>query len=107
VKLSSTHVEENLRGIAIHPVQLYESGLLFILSLLLFWRWHKRSFPGEIFLLYFAIYPIIRGVTEMYRGDSIRGFVIEGVLSTSQFISILIFLVAAISYVAIRRKQSR
>jgi hypothetical protein len=33
---------------------------------------------------------------EIYRGDGIRGFVIEDILSTSQFISILVFIAGAI-----------
>jgi phosphatidylglycerol:prolipoprotein diacylglycerol transferase len=37
------------------------------------------------------IYPIIRSIIEIYRGDTIRGFVIDGILSTSQFISIGVF----------------
>jgi prolipoprotein diacylglyceryltransferase len=36
-------------------------------------------------------YPIIRSVTEIFRGDLIRGFVIDEILSTSQFISLLVF----------------
>jgi len=42
-------------------------------------------------------YPIIRSIIEMYRGDLIRGFIIDDVLSTSQFISILVFLGASIA----------
>jgi phosphatidylglycerol:prolipoprotein diacylglycerol transferase len=37
------------------------------------------------------LYAIGRSIVEVYRGDSIRGFVIDPYLSTSQFISIFIF----------------
>jgi len=49
-----------------------------------------------VVFVYFLAYPIIRSVIEIFRGDLIRGFVIDGILSTSQFISILIFLAAAV-----------
>jgi prolipoprotein diacylglyceryltransferase len=48
-------------------------------------------------LTYFMAYPIIRSIIEIYRGDTIRGFVIDGVLSTSQFISALVFIAAAVA----------
>lgn len=98
VTLNSSHVQEDLRGIPIHPVQLYESLLLFALFGFLFWRWHRRRFAGEIVLFYFMIYPIIRSVTEMFRGDAIRGFVIPGLVSTSQFISLLVFVATLTIY---------
>jgi prolipoprotein diacylglyceryltransferase len=44
-------------------------------------------------------YPVIRSVVETFRGDTIRGFVIEGVLSTSQFLSGLIFLGALVTLI--------
>ena len=35
------------------------------------------------------LYAITRGILEIWRGDLVRGFVIPGVLSTSQFIGLL------------------
>ena len=35
------------------------------------------------------LYSITRGIIEVWRGDLVRGFVIPGVLSTSQFIGVL------------------
>ena len=47
-------------------------------------------------LTYLLTYPILRSIIEEFRGDSIRGFVVDGVLSTSQFISVMIFVVALV-----------
>ena len=98
VEMSSVHVQENMRNVAIHPSQMYESLSLFLLggSLLLVWKY--RKFPGQVVMLYFLIYPIIRSFLEVFRGDSIRGFIIEGYVSTSQFISGFIFLGAVFGY---------
>ncbi len=87
-------VPASLHGIALHPTQLYESiSLMFLLAVLL-WVFFHRKFEGQVVLTYFLGYPIIRSIIEIYRGDQIRGFVIDGRVSTSQFISALVFVVA-------------
>lgn len=104
IKLHSDLVDAALRGIPLHPTQLYESSALLILFLGLLWVFKNRKFEGQVTLTYFMAYPIIRSLVEIYRGDVIRGFVIDGVISTSQFISILVFVAALITLV-IRLKQ--
>ncbi len=76
-------------GVALHPTQLYEAGAeLAILALLLVMERRGRAFPGRTFWIYMFLYGVSRFVIEMFRGDE-RGIVF-GVLSTSQFISVLI-----------------
>jgi phosphatidylglycerol:prolipoprotein diacylglycerol transferase len=65
----------------------------------------RKRFDGQVGLTYFMLYPIIRSIIEIFRGDSVRGFVIEGLLSTSQFISILVFAAAWIM-LSVRMRQS-
>ena len=48
-----------------------------------------------MFWLYVLLYAITRGILEIWRGDLVRGFVIPGVLSTSQFIGLLLAVLAA------------
>ncbi len=80
-------------GVALHPTQLYESGAdLVILVLLLLTERRGRPFAGRTFWLYMLLYGASRFVVEFYRGDP-RG-VVFGVLSTSQFIALLIVPVA-------------
>lgn len=90
IKLYSDLVEPGLRGVYLHPTQLYESVLLFSLFFLLRYLRRKQKFDGQILLYYLVFYSVIRSVVEVFRGDSIRGFVIPGVLSTSQFIALLV-----------------
>ncbi len=74
--------------IPLHPTQLYEAGAeLLILALLLVTERKGRSFAGRTFWAYMLLYAISRFVIEIYRGDP-RGTV--GVLSTSQFISVVL-----------------
>jgi len=106
VVLNSELVDPSMRGIHLHPTQLYESASLFILTAVLLYVFKRRKFDGQVTLIYFMTYPIIRSIIEIYRGDTIRGFVIGDWLSTSQFISILVF-VAALIMTFVRLKQVR
>lgn len=101
ITLYSELVDPSLRGVPLHPTQLYESSSLFILFLGLLWVFKKKAFDGQVTLTYFMVYPIIRSIIEVFRGDLIRGFVIEDLVSTSQFISFLIFVLA--TYALFRR----
>jgi phosphatidylglycerol:prolipoprotein diacylglycerol transferase len=96
IKLNSELVDIGLRGVPLHPTQIYESLSLFILFAGLMVIGKTKRFAGQVGLTYFMIYPIIRSIIEIFRGDTIRGFLIEDMLSTSQFISILVFLAASI-----------
>lgn len=90
-------VEPSLRGIFLHPVQAYESAALFMLFAGLMVLHKRRIFDGQIVLTYLIIYPVIRFTMEMFRGDAMRGFLFEGALSTSQFLSLLVICGALIT----------
>jgi phosphatidylglycerol:prolipoprotein diacylglycerol transferase len=106
IRLYSDLVDKDMQGIPLHPTQIYESTALFILFFGLLYVFRKRSFDGQAVLTYFMAYPIIRSIIEIFRGDLIRGFVIDGILSTSQFLSILVFIGASV-FLSIRLKQVR
>lgn len=104
IRLYSDLVDPALRGIPLYPTQLYEAASLFVLVCGLIWVHLHKKFDGEVAIVYFMTYPIIRSVIEIYRGDLIRGFIIDDVLSTSQFISILVFIAGAITlYVRVKQ----
>jgi phosphatidylglycerol---prolipoprotein diacylglyceryl transferase len=99
IRLHSDLVDRTLQGIPLHPTQLYEFVALLILFFGLLMIFRKKAFDGQMVLTYFMAYPVIRSVVEIYRGDLIRGFVINGLFSTSQFISLLVFIVASCALV--------
>lgn len=99
VRFYSDLVDRAYHGIPLHPTQLYEATSLGVLFLGLLWIFKNKKFDGQVTLTYLIGYPIIRSIIETFRGDLIRGFVIEGILSTSQFISILVFLAACVALV--------
>jgi phosphatidylglycerol:prolipoprotein diacylglycerol transferase len=89
-------------GVALHPVQLYESMVCLALFLLLVWLARRRHREGDIILAYTGLYAVARFVLEFFRGDADRGFVFGGLLSTSQFIAIAM-LVAVVLAACFRR----
>lgn len=91
-------------GVALHPTQLYEAGAeLAILALLLLTERRGRAFPGRTFWLYMLLYAISRYVIEMFRGDE-RGIVF-GILSTSQFISVVLVPLSFVMLVWLSRRS--
>jgi len=77
-------------GIPLHPVQLYESIVCLILFAILVRLSRRKRFDGEVILAYTLLYAVARFILEFYRGDADRGFVFSGLLSTSQFIAIIL-----------------
>lgn len=99
-----------LNDVCRFPVQLLEAGLNLVLFLILYWLYRKsltcRPLQGKLLLCYLMSYSVIRFFDEFLRGDAIRGFVLG--MSTSQFISILLFLVSGIVLtVLICRERAR
>lgn len=91
---------------ALHPTQLYEAGWISLILISLLMMRSRKQFSGQLFLVYLILYSAGRGVLELFRGDLARGFVIEGVISNSQFISLLIIAVAIYFYWR-QRKEAR
>ena len=75
--------------VPLHPTQIYLSINAFLIFLILQWAYRRRTFDGEVFWLYVLLYAITRGLIENLRGDSVRGFLFPGVLSTSQLICLV------------------
>jgi len=88
----------------LYPTQLFDIGInLIILAVLIFLSKRKR-FAGQLFLVYIVMYAIGRSINEIYRGDEARGFVMGGALSHSQFIAIILFVIAVFVWVRWRKK---
>lgn len=88
----------------LHPTQLYSVGMLVIILAVLFFLNKRKQFDGQLFPVYLMIYAVGRSVIEEFRGDEARGFILNGALSHSQFISLFIFLGAAVLYFFLLRK---
>jgi len=91
-------------GVGLHPTQLYSAGMLLTIGLFLSWFRFRKQFHGQVFMLYLILYAVGRSIIETVRGDGARGYVIEGILTHSQFISI--FVIGAVIYFYIRLSKN-
>jgi phosphatidylglycerol:prolipoprotein diacylglycerol transferase len=72
----------------LYPVQLFDSAVAIII--LLWLHATVNRYPGYKFLMVLLMYTTLRFVSEFFRGDIQRGFIIEGYLSNAQFVSMII-----------------
>ena len=87
-------------GLARHPTQLYESFFC-VIAFAFFYKYFevikRRFFVGAVGISIVGSYALFRFANEYLR-DDYRGWVIENTLSTSQFISAVIFLLLLCSF---------
>jgi len=76
---------------ALVPTQLIEASINLIGFLFLLRLWRRRHFQGQVFLAYLILYSVERFIVDFWRNDP-RGEMMG--LSTSQFISAVIFPIA-------------
>lgn len=104
---SARGLHAGLPGVPIHPTQVYLSlTALMILGVLLI-AYRKKRFHGRIIAGYVMLYSVARFFIEFLRGDADRGGVLGGKLSTSQFLAVPVFAIAAGAYVALARRYRR
>ncbi|MBV6640265.1 MAG: prolipoprotein diacylglyceryl transferase [Cyclobacteriaceae bacterium] len=90
---------------ALHPTQLYEATLIGSILVILYMLKRHGRLEGKLFFVYVILYASGRSIIEIFRGDVRRGYIIEGVLSHSQFISLLL-IAFAIGYYFLRMRKS-
>lgn len=88
----------------LHPTQLYSSTMILAILVIILFVSRRKQFDGQLFMLYLMLYAIGRSIIEVFRGDLERGFLIDNMLSNSQFISILVFLTALFFYIRLAKK---
>ena len=91
-------------GVSLIPTQIISSGLDFLHFFILLYfvkKWNKHD--GQVTGLFFMLYSAGRFVREYFRGDLERGSV--GVLSTSQFIAIFMFVFGAVFFFVLSKKK--
>ena len=85
---------EQANGVSRFPIQLVEAAFNLALFVLLWTLQKKGKFQGKRLVLYLLCYSVGRFVFEFGRGDTYRGIWFG--LSTSQYISVGLFLVAVV-----------
>lgn len=94
-------------GVSLFPSQLAESLAAFLIFLLLIAFRRRKKFEGQIFLIYLLVYSMARSILEIFRGDSIRGYIVPDRVTTSQFISGIFVLIVLVIYYWLRKRGGR
>jgi phosphatidylglycerol---prolipoprotein diacylglyceryl transferase len=92
-----------LAPLKLHPTQLYETGAALLILVLLLLIHRRRRFDGQVILAYAMLYSVARFIIEYWRDDP-RGEIY--VLSTSQFIALVLFVGALATFIYRLRKPS-
>ena len=93
---------DSANGVPRFPVQLVEALCNLIFFLILNHLLRRGKCQGKLIAVYLILYTPTRFLLEFLRGDNYRGFL--GPLSTSQLLSVVLF-IPAILYLIIRRKK--
>ncbi|MEM5777781.1 MAG: prolipoprotein diacylglyceryl transferase [Candidatus Aenigmatarchaeota archaeon] len=88
----------------VHPVQLYDSYLNFLLFLFLLEYRDKKRFEGELFLLFLVGNSIIRFFVEYFRWG-VSAKVVLGFITQAQIASIVIILGSLVFWKILKEKQ--
>lgn len=81
-------------GVRRFPISLVECAFNIIVFVILLYLYKKQKCNNKIIFIYMLAYPVGRFIFEFFRGDLIRGIYFG--LSTSQWISIALFIVGFI-----------
>ncbi|MFU0825415.1 prolipoprotein diacylglyceryl transferase [Clostridium sp.] len=81
-------------GQIVHPAQVYEFVLDYILFIFLWKRSFRKKFEGELFVIYLIAFPVIRGIVEFFRTNP----VIWGPFSISHLLSLVLIIIGLIAY---------
>ncbi len=98
-------IHRGLPGVPLHPTQLYSSLNGFVLLGIVIYVYAHKRFHGQVITVFVALYSVSRFVLEYFRGDAERGFVFGGLLSTSQLVTIGLFVAAVAGYVVLDRRH--
>jgi phosphatidylglycerol:prolipoprotein diacylglycerol transferase len=83
-------------GVRMHPTQIYEFLAEMLIFAVLMWTWKRRQFAGQVFGTYAFLYGTARYFLEFYRDDPERGSMFGGIMTTTQFVSLLLVIVGGI-----------
>ena len=93
-------------GTWVYATQIYLSANGFFLAGLGRWLLSRRKFAGQVVWTTTAVYCVTRSIIEHFRGDdAARGMVVPGALSTSQAISIPLFLLSLFMLLRLSRRR--
>ena len=91
-------------GIPLFPMQIVESICNLVIFIIILGTYKKYKGTYKTIAIYAVLYSIVRFVLEFYRGDEIRGI---RLFSTSQWISIVLFVVGIVLFIYDNKKNNK
>ncbi len=88
-----------------HPTQLYESFMLIIAFIFLLWWWKRKKFDGEMTMIMFALYGVIRFIVEIFRENTPNQYLFGLPVSLAQYLSLALIAVFSV-IVFVKRKKT-
>lgn len=98
-------LDHETHGIGVHPTEIYDALLNFILYVFLAWLFRRKKFDGQIFATYLIIYAVFRSIAEYFRGDYPTDHVHAG-LTSAQLVSVPIFVTGIILALFLSRRAA-
>lgn len=94
-----------LNGSTRFPIQLVEAFINLMLFFLLATLLKKNISKNRLLCVYLFLYSIERFIIEYFRGDGYRGYLFG--LSTSQIVSVILFVLSIVIFTIVTVKQKR
>ncbi|MBL4933821.1 prolipoprotein diacylglyceryl transferase [Clostridium paridis] len=91
----------NIDGSILHPTQMYEFVLDYLLFVFLWRKSEKQKYQGQILINYIIGFAVIRGIVELFRNNPI----IYGAFSISHLLSLLLIIIGIIAYLYLRKNE--
>jgi phosphatidylglycerol---prolipoprotein diacylglyceryl transferase len=89
-----------IAGQILHPAQVYEFILDYILFVVLLRRSQKQKYEGELFSIYIISFPIIRAIVEFFRINP----TVWGPFSISHLLSLVLIIPGVIVWIYVKKK---
>ena len=99
-----THSNQAPNGVKLLPTQLFSAAGMFLIAAILFMYAKRKHATGQVGALYMILYSVGRFFIEFLRNDY-RGEV--GPFSTSQFISLFIFVAGIALFIYKKRSEEK
>jgi len=97
----------SIKGVPVHPTQLYEAAGGLGIYAYLNWLFKRRRYQGQVFFHAIAVYSVMRFFIECFRGDDVRGLLLGGWVSTSQLVSLALLPAAIVGMRYASRRSSQ
>lgn len=99
--------QPNYSGVPLHATQVY--AMTYALGLFAFtnWLYKRKKFDGQVVVVFFMVYAVVRALLEILRGDMERGVYFDGMISTAQIVGFFVFVICAVLYGVLKRYHQR